>query len=116
MTTSLPTQRACDPFADRRAFPRVAVALPAFLELDGQRYSVQLLDLSAGGAKLDCPTKVAVGKAATLECGTLRRAALVRWQHDGAMGLCFDSELEIREVSALVERSEALSARMKTRD
>ena len=104
-----------DPFEDRRAYPRVSVALPAFLQADGKRQSVQILDLSAGGAKLTCATEYAVGTAVFLDCGSLGCAGVVRWQTAGTLGLCFDAELDGREVSALMDRSNALEALMKTR-
>jgi len=104
------------PYEDRRAYPRVEVALPAFLQADGERHSVQLLDLSAGGAKLDCPARLPTGTPVILDCGTLGRAAVVRWQSAGVMGLCFDSELDARDISALIDRSKALAAWMKTRE
>ena len=102
-----------DPFADRRAFPRVTVALPAFLQAGGERHAVQILDVSAGGAKLNCSSVVAAGTAVILDCGTLGRTAVVRWQNGDVLGLCFDSELEAREVNALIKRSSALEGRMK---
>ena len=111
--TSIPPP---DDFADRRAYPRVEVALPAFLQANGQRHAVQILDLSAGGAKLDCSISLPAGSEVTLDCGTLGRAAVVRWGGAGVLGLSFCSELDARDVSALVERSRALAARMKTRD
>lgn len=103
-----------DPFADRRASPRVTVALPAFLQAGGERHAVQLLDVSAGGAKLNCPANLASGTAVVLDCGTLGRTAVVRWQNGEILGLCFDSELDAREVNALINRSSALEGRMKT--
>ena len=112
MASSVPLDS--DPYADRRVHPRVEVALPAFLQAEGERHSVQLLDLSAGGARLNCPASLAVGTAVTLTCGTLGRAATVRWQEGELLGLSFHSELDAREVSALIERSRALAARMKT--
>ena len=48
-----------------------------------------------------------------LDCGTLGRAAVVRWQSAGVMGVCFDSELNVREASGLIERSNAMAARKK---
>ena len=111
MTTPLPMQDN-DPFADRRSSPRVTVALPAFLQAKGERHFVHILDLSAGGAKLKCPVNLATGTAITLDCGTMCRAAVVRWQTDGVLGLCFNRELDAREVSALIARSTALDARM----
>jgi hypothetical protein len=116
MTSSVPSPPAPDPFADRRAYPRVPVALPAFLQANGERHSVQILDLSAGGAKLDCPATLAVGTAVTLDCGALARAAVVRWQNGAALGLCFERELDARDLSALANRSKALASRMQTRE
>jgi PilZ domain-containing protein len=112
MASSPPTPDDRDAYADRRVYPRVPVALPAFLQVDGARLAVQILDLSPGGAKLDCPGAVSVGTAVVLDCGTLCRSAVVRWQNAGVIGLCFDSELDAREASALMERSNAMAARM----
>ena len=112
MTTSTSPSQECDPFADRRAYPRVEVALPAFLQANGDRHSVQLLDLSSGGAKLACPAPLVAGTAVTLDCGSLARPGVVRWQNGGVVGLSFDSELDARDVSALANRSNALAARM----
>jgi hypothetical protein len=116
MASSAPSPQDRDPYADRRVYPRVPVALPAFLQANGERHAVQVLDLSPGGAKLNCPANLSAGTAVILDCGTLGRAAMVRWQNDGLLGLCFDSELDARDVSALIERSRALAALMKTRE
>ena len=89
--------------------------MPAFLQAKGERHAVHLLDLSAGGAKLNCPAMLPSGTAVVLDCGTLRRSAVVRWQTGGALGLCFDSELDAREISALIARSKALDKLMRTR-
>ena len=105
-----------DPFADRRVYPRVEVALPAFLQADGKRHAVHLVDVSAGGAKLKCDVGLPSGTPVTLDCGTLCRSAVVRWQTSGVLGLCFDSELDAREVTALIARSNALATRMKTQE
>jgi PilZ domain len=104
------------PNADRRAYPRVPVALPAFLQANGERHSAQLLDLSSGGAKLNCPAGLSAGTAVILDCGTLARAAVIRWQNGALLGLCFESELAVREISDLIERSKALAAWIKARD
>jgi hypothetical protein len=116
MASSIPSSQDSDPFADRRAYPRVPVALPAFLQANGERHSVQILDLSAGGAKLDCPATLAVGTTVMLDCGALARAAVVRWQNGGVLGLCFEAELDPRDLSALADRSKALATRMQTRE
>jgi len=115
MTRTSAANEDPDRFADRRLYPRVSVALPAFLQADGARQSVQILDLSSGGAKLSCAIAYAAGTAVMLDCGTLRCAGVVRWQAGGTVGLSFDAELDAREVSALRDRSNALEALMKTR-
>jgi len=115
MASSVPTPQDAA-YADRRVYPRVPVALPSFLQANGERHAVQILDLSAGGAKLTCPVSLSTGTAVVLDCGTLGRSAVVRWQTGEVLGLCFDSELETREISALLERSKALEAWMKTRE
>jgi hypothetical protein len=116
MASSVPSRDDDADFADRRAYPRVPVALPAFLQAGGERHSVQILDLSAGGAKLHCAASLPVGTAVILDCGTLGRAAQVRWQNGGVLGLSFDSELDARDVSDLAGRSKALAAWRKTRE
>ena len=112
MATPLPSPEDSDPYADRRVYPRVPVALPAFLQAAGERHFVQILDLSAGGAKLSCAASLAVGTTVTLDCGTLGRAAEVRWQNGETLGLRFEKELDARDVAALADRSQALAARM----
>lgn len=99
--------------ANRRLHPRVAVALPAFLVLGGRRYPVQVVDLSAGGAKLDCGTAlVAVGAAVTLNWGGGSSLGTVRWREGRLAGLAFAVEIDPRDVAALARRSQALSERM----
>jgi hypothetical protein len=115
MASPAPDPQDSVPYEDRRACPRVPVAMPAFLQANGDRHPVHLLDLSAGGAKLNCPAVLPTGTAVILDCGTLRRSAVVRWQADAVLGLCFDSELDAREISALIARSMALDTRMRTR-
>jgi hypothetical protein len=114
MTSSGLAPQDSDAYADRRAYPRVPVALPAFLQAGEGRFAVQILDLSAGGAKLACSTSLASGTAVMLDCGALRRAAVVRWQNGALVGLCFEAELDARDISALTDRSKALAARMQT--
>lgn len=116
MASSIPTSQDDGPYSDRRVYPRVEVALPAFLQANGERHAVQVLDLSPGGAKLDTPVNLQTGTAVILDCGTLNRSAVVRWQSAEVLGLSFDSELDAREVSALITRSKALAAWRKSRE
>ena len=90
--------------------------LPAFLQANGARHAVQLLDVSAGGARINCPASLAVGTPVILDCGMLARPAVIRWQNAGIMGVKFDSELDERVVTALIERSTNLGALIKSRE
>lgn len=102
-----------DPYAAQRLHRRVAVAMPAFLILGGRRYLVQIVDLSAGGAKLDCGTAlVASGAPVKLDWGGGSAQATVRWREERHAGVAFAAELDTRDVEALAKRSEALRARM----
>lgn len=111
-----PAATDADAFADRRAYPRIGLALPAVLRVNGERYAVHLLDVSAGGAKLKCAAALAVGTSVTLDCGALCGAATVRWQNAGLAGVKFDNELDEGVVRALVNRSSALAALLKSRE
>jgi hypothetical protein len=115
MASTVPSPQDTDPYADRRAAPRVSVALPAFVKVDGERHSCQLLDLSSGGAKLNLPVALPVGATIALDCGTFDREAVVRWQNGGFAGVSFNGDLNAREIAALIDRSKALTSRMKTR-
>ncbi len=58
--------------ADRRAFPRYSIDLPAHLHVNGQTAPCQLVDVSAGGALLRTDRKVAVGDLVSVDlphCG-----------------------------------------------
>lgn len=58
--------------ADRRAFPRYSVDLPANLSFNGQSAPCQLIDVSAGGALIRTDRKVAVGDLVSVDlphCG-----------------------------------------------
>lgn len=116
MASPDPNPQDSAPYEDRRTCPRVAVAMPAFLRANGVRHSVHLLDLSAGGAKLNCAATLSTGTVVVLDCGTIGRSAAVRWQAGGELGLCFDSELDAREITALIARSIALANLMNARE
>lgn len=115
MASRIAEKRDESEFEERRAFPRVPVALPASLQIGNRRHSVHLLDVSAGGAKLKCTVDLLSGDRVNLDCGLLDRQAVVRWQDDGFVGVAFEDELDAKEVTALIARSCALDSRIKSR-
>ena len=71
MSSSKPHGRRSD-HADRRAFPRYTVDLPAHLSVNGRSAPCRLVDVSAGGALLRTDRKVAVGDLVSVDlphCG-----------------------------------------------
>jgi len=112
MANPRPSPSDPDPYADRRLHPRVEVALPAFMLVDLERHFVQVVDVSNGGARLTCTQQFPAGTEVNLDCGTLSRSAVVRWQNAEFLGLSFDAELDDREVKAIIARSHALTDRI----
>jgi len=58
--------------ADRRAYPRISVDLPAHLSINGRSAPCRLIDVSAGGALIRTNRKVAVGDRVSVDlphCG-----------------------------------------------
>ena len=115
MPTAAPSADAGAP-EDRRSHPRVPVALPGFVHVGNERHAVQIVDISAGGAKVTGNGAFPVGAPVMLTSGTLSLAATIRWQSDRLIGLCFDTELVEREVASQVQRSKALAAWMSARE
>ena len=116
MATLAPSAEGYAARDERRGHPRVVVALPAFVHVDGVRHAVQLLDLSPAGVRLKGNVVLPVGTKVKVDCGTLGRAAVIRWQNGDLIGAWFDVELDEREVAVQVQRSKALAAWMKARE
>ncbi|GAA3998296.1 PilZ domain-containing protein [Sphingomonas humi] len=114
MTLAVRAAPEPDPYAAQRQHRRVQVALPAFLVIGGRRYSVQILDLSAGGAKIDCGTALVVaGASVTLNWGGAGAQGEVRWREGREAGLKFAVEIDERDVADLARRGQALSERLR---
>lgn len=71
MQNSKPHDRR-DPYADRRAFPRFSVDMPAHLSINGKTAPCRLIDVSAGGALIRTKRHVEVGDMVSVDlphCG-----------------------------------------------
>lgn len=80
-------REVCDGWKPR--MPRLATASTATLEIDNESGTVDLLDLSQGGAKID-GVRLSVGEAVTLTIpGMDPRRGVVRWAKDGQAGIGF---------------------------
>jgi hypothetical protein len=94
--------------AELRAFPRLACAHPAVLEIGGKVEPCQVLDFSRGGCKI---MPRALDHVASLDLrphdyltvviGPLRIGARLAWAtpNCSALGCCFDAELSDSQVT-----------------
>ena len=91
-------KKAADPLpGGRRGAERARIVLPAFLHVDGEKRAVDLLNLSATGAMIEC-TGLAVGHDVVLKCKTLEVSGVVVWIGNGRCGLQFDASIPDQEV------------------
>jgi PilZ domain len=71
MKSSQPRDRR-DSRADRRAYPRISVDMPAHLSVNGKSAPCRLVDVSAGGALIRTKRHVSVGDMVSVDlphCG-----------------------------------------------
>jgi hypothetical protein len=84
---------------ERRRMPRVELACPALIEIDGRTELVSTRDVSQGGAKLDVPSKLAPEQKLIVTLEGLRPVdAVVRWSSGNVAGVAFLPELKWQEL------------------
>lgn len=108
--------RVAQEFRDRRQAERFPVALPAFIEIEGERYNARLINLAHGGALIE--TLVAhlpISSTAALHCGTIVGRATVVWTNDHQIGLKFEASLTEAQVNEQVLRTFAIASRRELR-
>ncbi len=83
---------------ERRRMPRVELACPALIEIDGKTELVSTRDVSQGGAKLDVPASLAPEQKLIVTLDGLRPVdAVVRWSSGNVAGIAFLPELKWQE-------------------
>lgn len=102
---------ALDEYAERRAWPRSWVAVPASIRIGDQDYTAKLANIVHGGAMLETTVALDVGARATVHCGTIAAEAMVIWKEPGRVGVKFITPLTDAEVSEQLSRSAAIAAR-----
>lgn len=98
------------PVRNSRALARKPLAISARLELPSGGRSVQILDLTDRGARLQIAAPPPVGAPALLKWHTHECYSTVAWAMDDECGLRFDKELA---PTVLATCAEASSARIK---
>lgn len=102
---------ASDGHGERRGSERVAVVVPATIQLDTRDYTAKILNVVHEGAMLETSAPVEVDSRLVLRCGTVAANAVVVWTDAGRIGINFETPLSHAQVSEQLSRSTALSAR-----
>ena len=85
----------------RRAAPRERLPLPAVISTIDERCEIELVDLSATGARLRAPRLPPEGEALWIRIDTLNRFGLIAWSAGGECGIEFDLPLASHDVARL---------------
>ena len=85
----------------RRAEPRAYLIWPASVEALNGRNSVNLLDVSRTGARLEGTDLPEVGKDIILKCEAIDTFGTVAWNIGGRCGVEFDEPLSRQELITL---------------
>jgi len=79
---------------DLRGRRRSRILLAASLEGNGERFKVNLLNLSTTGAQLDAETPPTVGSEMVLCRGELRARGRIVWVNEHRFGMEFDGPID----------------------
>ena len=85
----------------RRSEPRAYILLPASFEALSGSASVDLLDVSRTGARLEGADLPATGKDIILRCGAIDTLGTVAWNIGGRCGVHFDEPISGQDLIAL---------------
>lgn len=101
---------------EQRATPRLAVAIPAAINVGAQDFGARILNLATGGAMVETSAPVLLNSALTLRCGTIVAGAVVAWRNAERIGIRFHDPLTEAQVHEQVSRSTALASRRLRRE
>jgi hypothetical protein len=85
----------------RRGEPRAYLLLPASVEALNGCASVELLDVSRAGARLEGADLPAPGKDIVLRCGAIDSLGTVAWNIGGRCGVHFDEPISVQDLITL---------------
>jgi len=93
--------RALNRFGRRIRPPRLAVDLPAVLEIDDGRTDVRIRDVSQAGMRLATNRLVRDGQHCVIDMPAMgKRQAIVRWYRNGDAGIALKQALNYPEFAA----------------
>lgn len=86
-----------------RVAAREKIFEPASLSAGAKSARVHMLDVSTGGAKIHCPTPLAIGASVVLAWAEEERIAHVAWSAGARCGLQFRTPLTTVQIEALTQ-------------
>jgi len=93
--------RALNRFGHRIRSPRLAVDLPAAIEIDDSRIDVRIRDVSQAGMRITVNRLVKDGQPCALDVPAMgKRQAIVRWCRNGEAGIALKQPLTYPEFAA----------------
>lgn len=95
----------------RRVAYRFPVMLPAYIELDGRKFSVRLANLARSGALIETSRMLATETTVVFHCGTVAVTAVAVWGRGSRFGLSFVRPLTNSQIDEQLSRCTALNAR-----
>lgn len=100
--------------AGRRSQPRLRLGLPAVLDMVGGAEKCRLIDLSEGGAAIECEMPHRAGVAGLLLCEELEAFGEIVWSAGRQCGFRFDEPLAESQIIAMRLAAPAVLARRDT--
>jgi|GEM_PF-6085777 len=95
---------------ERRAYERVAIALPILIAIGWTRYSALVHDLSSEGAMIETMAPLEVDTEIEIHCGSIRTGGVVVWHGGNKFGVKFCGAVTDRQVDEQVMRSVAVAS------
>jgi PilZ domain len=97
------------PHYERRAVPRVAVNYPALLRTSARQWTVQIVDISSMGARLEMAEPPRAGMQAMIRCDAHELFGKVVWASNTGCSIAFDRAAS-EELLALVGATAVVSS------
>lgn len=93
----MPTDDRMQTGPEGRDRPRSSMFLSAVLRTETEQVTVRIRNMSANGAMIEAPVCPSIGTQVQLIRGSLITFGEVVWSADGQCGLCFASELSVKD-------------------
>ena len=116
MADHMASLQARQPGSDKRAAPRIAVALPVLIGTWEGQHRARLHNISRGGALVEAAAPVRAGSQVQFSCGTIETRGTVVWQDSECFGVSFRFPVDEARIAQQIARSEALTRHRESKE